>query len=453
MSSQNRLLSRLASSRIWKRLGVSKLLLSNDRRVGIITAAALIVLVTLGGYALDQISWAIQYSSADGLPALRQVRIALLLVLVVSVLGILGAAVGLVRHYRKASIEPANAQECGQYVLEEKIGEGGMGRVYRARHTLLRRPTAVKVLNMKNVRADMQATERFVQEVEVTSQLSHPNTVTVYDYGRTAAGELYYAMEYLDGLTLHQLVKRNGPQPENRVVHILMQVCGSLEEAHLKGTLHRDIKPENVMLLDLGGWPDFVKVLDFGLAKVLQRRGDARLTRANAVAGTPMYLAPERIEDSEHVDARSDLYSVGAVGYFLLTGQPVFAGKTAQEVMVKQLRAKPIPPSERLGRTLNKDLESVIMSCLEKDMSKRPRSAAQLASDLSSSTASDVWTPANARRWWQEHRQRTTAQGGPTLILPQVQAAHLREQGPSDSITVDSAAVNSSRIVSDAEAK
>lgn len=384
---------------------------------------------------------------------LRHVTVGLLAILALCTLVIAAAWVLLFRFQRMASAALANAQECGQYTLEEQIGEGGMGRVYRARHAQLRRPTAVKVLNMKNVREDMLATERFVQEVEVTSQLSHPNTVTVYDYGRTAAGELYYAMEYLDGLTLHQLVAQNGPQPEGRVVHILMQVCGSLEEAHQKGTLHRDIKPENIMLLELGGWPDFVKVLDFGLAKVLERRGDARLTRVNAVAGTPMYLAPERIEDSELVDARSDVYSVGGVGYFLLTGQPVFGGKTAQEVMVKQLRAKPVPPSERLGRPLNKDLEEVILSCLEKDMSQRPKSAADLACALAACMAPDSWTLVSAKRWWQLYQQKTSMQGVRTAILPQLQAAKLREGQSRVEYELDSGAMNSSQMASDTETK
>lgn len=221
------------------------------------------------------------------------------------------------REAQKAAIE---AKHLGQYRLEERIGAGAMGVVYKGRHAMLRRPTAIKLLDVDKVNDASIA--RFEREVQITCQLNHPNTVAIYDYGRTPEGVFYYAMEYLDGIDLQVLVDRYGPQPEGRVIHVLKQICGSLYEAHSQGLVHRDIKPANVMLNRRGGEPDVIKVLDFGLVKALDDARQGR--RTEGMSGTPLYMSPEAIQTPDLVDARSDLYAVGAVGYFLLTGQPVF---------------------------------------------------------------------------------------------------------------------------------
>ncbi|HEV3258900.1 MAG TPA: serine/threonine protein kinase [Gemmataceae bacterium] len=305
---------------------------------------------------------------------------------------------------RKAVLQ---AGKLGQYTLEEKIGAGGMGVVYKARHALLRRPTAVKLLDVE--RTTHQAIARFEREVQLTSQLNHPNTIAIYDYGRTPEGVFYYAMEYLDGITLDALVTRFGPQPEARVVHILHQVCGSLAEAHGIGLVHRDIKPANIILNRRGGVSDVVKILDFGLVKAVDARREATLTAANSITGTPHYLPPEGIEHPDQVDARSDLYAVGAVGYFLLTGTPVFQGNSVAEVCMRQVHAAPEPPSARLGAAVAPELEAVILRCLAKKQEDRPQSSAALMDDLARCPAAGKWTRAEADAWWSQFLAQGTA--------------------------------------------
>jgi serine/threonine protein kinase len=299
------------------------------------------------------------------------------------------------RAMRQAVLE---AKQLGQYTLEEKMGAGGMGVVYRGRHALLRRPTAVKLLDP--AKTNDLAIARFEREVQLTSQLSHPNTIAVYDYGRTPEGVFYYAMEYLEGITLDTLVGRKGPLPDGRVIRVLVQVCGSLREAHGVGLIHRDIKPANIMLTRRGGLFDFVKLLDFGLVKAVDTAGEQALTAANALAGTPLYMAPESIENPDRVDPRCDLYSLGAVGYFLLTGKPVFEGQSVLEICRQHVSAPPVPPSERLGRPVAPDLERVVLACLAKRPEDRPASATDLAARLAACTPSTPWTDADAEAWW-----------------------------------------------------
>ncbi len=321
---------------------------------------------------------------------------ALIGVLVVSALGMLLAYTvinGLRRNVRRA-------QRLGQYTLEKKLGEGGMGTVYRARHALLRRPTAVKLL-----RPDVSSGEniaRFEREVQLTSQLTHPNTIAIYDYGHTPDGLFYYAMEYLPGITLDRLVEEHGPQSESRVIHILMQVCGSLHEAHTEGVIHRDIKPANIMLCERGGQYDVVKVLDFGLVKEMDRGSDAAITGVNAITGTPLYLSPEAIRSPDQLDARSDLYSVGAVGYYLLTGEHVFGGDAAIEVFSHHLTTEPERPSERAGHDISRDVEDIVLQCLEKEREKRPSDAEVLRAALERCGDAGSWTTEKARAWWME---------------------------------------------------
>jgi len=315
------------------------------------------------------------------------------------------------------------ARRLGQYTLEEKLGEGGMGEVFRARHALLRRPTAVKILRPD--RAGASALLRFEREVQLTSSLTHPNTVAVFDYGRTPEGTFYYAMEYLDGVNLEDLVREEGPQPPARIVHVLRQVCGSLAEAHGIGLVHRDIKPANIMLCERGGEPDVAKVLDFGLARELEARDDLSLTGDNAILGTPLFLPPEALTDPESVGPQSDLYALGVVAYYLLTGVHVFEGKTVFEICSQHLHATPVSPSERAGRAFPAGLESIVMDCLRKEPARRPQGAAELDRLLASSGAGP-WTEGEAHEWWRRRRARGSSAAAPAAA----EAPALRVKDP-----------------------
>ena len=308
------------------------------------------------------------------------------------------------RANRQAQRAALVAKRLGQYTLDKKLGEGGMGMVYLAHHAMLQRPTAVKLLNID--KSNEQTLARFEREVQLTSRLNHPNTIAIYDYGRTPEGVFYYAMEYLDGINLEDLVRQHGPQPERRVVSILEQVCGSLSEAHATGLIHRDIKPANIMLTERGGICDFVKVLDFGLVKALESGHDTSLTADGVFTGTPLYMSPETIQGSDHVDARTDLYAVGAVGYFLLTGTPVFSGANAVEILHKHVSTVPEPPSLRLRRPVSAQLEALILKCLAKNPPDRPQSAAELADALAQCATTGGWDRQEAVRWWRQFYPR-----------------------------------------------
>jgi eukaryotic-like serine/threonine-protein kinase len=292
------------------------------------------------------------------------------------------------------------AKQLGQYVLEDKLGEGGMGVVYRARHAMLRRDTAVKLLLPE--RAGSENLARFEREVRQTARLTHPNTVTIFDYGRTPDGTLYYAMELLDGANLDDIVAVGGPLVPARVVHVLSLVAGALAEAHDAGLIHRDIKPANIILCRQGGVADVPKVLDFGLVKQLGGAADLAQTKADSILGTPLYLSPEAITSAADVDAKSDLYALGAVGYYLLTGEHVFEGATVVEICVKHIEATPVPPSERVSSKIPPELDRVILDCLAKDPGRRPQSALELQERLRNTGVAE-WTPREARAWWQEH--------------------------------------------------
>ena len=288
-------------------------------------------------------------------------------------------------------------KQLGQYSLEEKIGAGSMGVVYRARHALMRRDTAVKLLLPQL--ASAAAIARFENEVRLTCRLAHPNTIQIYDYGHTPEGVFYYAMEFLTGLNLHQLVAEFGPQPEGRVINILTQVCNSLAEAHAAGLVHRDIKPSNVFLTDRGGVPDYVKVLDFGLVRQFQG-ADGKIKCDEGMAGTPWFMPPEAIENPAAVDPRSDIYSVGGLAYYLMTGRYVFDHDSADEVCQLQLTAKPVPPSRATTNPVSAELEEVILRCLEKDPALRPQSALELVALLLTSPCAADSTPETRAEWW-----------------------------------------------------
>ena len=305
------------------------------------------------------------------------------------------------------------AMKLGQYTLERKIGEGGMGVVYRASHALLRRPTAIKLLPPE--KAGEHNLMRFEREVQLTSMLTHPNTVSIYDFGRTPEGTFYYAMEYLEGFDLQTLIDVDGPQDAGRVAQLLAQVCGALSEAHGVGLIHRDVKPANVILCERGGTPDVVKVLDFGLVKQIgPAQGDMNTSASaiNRIIGTPLYLSPEAITRPQEVDGRSDLYAVGAVGYMLLTGTAPFKGNSIVEVCGHHLHSAPEPPSERLGQPIPEDLERLILRCLAKNPDERPRDAATLRRELLACSVASTWTQERASEWWATRGKAIMAEEG-----------------------------------------
>ena len=301
---------------------------------------------------------------------------------------------------RRAAVE---AQQLGQYTLETKLGSGAMGTVYKAHHGMLRRATAVKMLDVDKV--NDASIERFEREVQMTCQLNHPNTVAIYDYGRTPEDVFYYAMEFLDGIDLQTLCDTYGPQPEQRVIHILLQVCGSLYEAHSMGLVHRDIKPANIMLNRRGCEPDVVKVLDFGLVKAIDEQKQSSLTAATALTGTPLYMSPEAIQTPASIDTRSDLYAVGAVGYFLVTGRPVFEAESIVELYQQHVKQPPVPPSERLGKEVSREFENALMACLDKSRARRPQTARDLAQLLRQCPTAGNWTAEEADAWWGRHER------------------------------------------------
>lgn len=292
--------------------------------------------------------------------------------------------------------EVAAATRLGQYVLEEKIGQGGMGSVYRARHALLRRPTAIKLLT-DGSRSDT-AIERFEREVQIMSTLVHPNTVAIFDYGRTRDGIFYYVMELIEGASLDELVRDEGPQPAARVAFIIRQVAGALSEAHGKGLIHRDIKPANILLTRRGELYDFVKVLDFGLVKDTSS-SDPTASTEGTVLGTPHYMAPEMIR-STAVDARVDVYAMGAVAYFMLTAHHVFDGSTLVEICSKHLFEEPVAPSARLGSEVPARLEAFVLACLAKDPAARPQNAGSVIEQLDAILGETPWPMSEAELRW-----------------------------------------------------
>jgi serine/threonine-protein kinase len=335
--------------------------------------------------------------------------------------------------------EVKQAKRLGQYTLEERLGSGGMGVVYKAKHLLLRRPTAIKLLRPDV--AGEKSIARFEREVQLTSLLTHPNTVSIYDYGRTPGGIFYYAMEYLCGLTIDQLLAKEGPQPAGRTVYILKQVCGSLAEAHAEGLIHRDIKAANVILCERGGAHDFVKVVDFGLVKDTSNIANIAVTVSDTIAGTPHYMSPESIRTPDKIDGRSDLYAVGVLGYYLLTAKHVFENKNFVEVCGQHLHTQPPLPSTRTERPIPRDLEAVIMTCLAKDPDRRPRDAEALGQALCGCACASEWGEEQARAWWADYEKRRqdtksapeagTYQPSEATSLPTAVLVPARSEGPS----------------------
>ncbi|MCL4181079.1 MAG: serine/threonine protein kinase, partial [Verrucomicrobia bacterium] len=352
-------------------------------------------------------------------PLLALERVFLLLVgaLGVSSAGLLGYSFVAGRLQHRVREAELKARRLGQYRLEHKVGEGGMGVVYRAQHALLRRPTAIKLLLPS--KASPAAIALFEQEVQLTSRLTHPNTIQIYDYGHSDDGIFYYAMEFLEGLNLKDFVHREGPIPPGRIIAILTQICGSLGEAHRAGLVHRDIKPANVFLTHRGGCPDWVKVLDFGLVTPLTQATaqPTDQTSRRWLAGTPGYMAPEAFQTPTQVDPRSDIYSLGAVGWFLLTGRELFAGLALEEIIQQHARLDP-PPFSPANRAANGSLANLLIECLKPDPADRPQTVAMLLERLHHCPERTSWEPQDAARWWESFLREQPSITDPTAATP-----------------------------------
>ena len=323
--------------------------------------------------------------------ALGSVAVTIHLVLVMATISFL---------YTGIRLRTSASTTTGSYRLLQPLGKGGMGEVFLAQHTLLERPAAVKMLRPDR-HGSTTAMERFEWEVRAASGLTHPNTISIYDFGRTASGSFYYAMEYLQGMDLQRLVDRHGAVPAARVVFLLDQILGALSEAHRRGILHRDIKPSNIFLTERGGEFDFVKVLDFGLAQEIHSAPvePTDSTKRTSIVGTPLYMAPEVFYGDQPVDSRSDLYALGAVAYFLLSGHPMFESRTTVQILIDQAKTQPKSPKS-LGIELSEQLEAVVLKAVSKSTAERFQSADELRVALHETPEWGAWTREHAAQWW-----------------------------------------------------
>jgi len=302
--------------------------------------------------------------------------------------------------------EVTRARELGSYRLEEKLGEGGMGEVWRARHRMLARPAAIKLIRPSFARdarggVSEEAVSRFEREAQVIARLRSPHTVELFDFGMAADGAFYYVMELLDGLDADSLLRRFGPTPPERAIYLLRQICHSLSEAQSCGLVHRDIKPANIFICRYGEEYDFVKVLDFGIVRAVRDSTETSpvRTRENAVQGTPAFIAPEQAMGTD-LDGRADIYATGCVAYWLLTGQFVFTAETPMGLLMQHAQAPPAPPSARTHQSIPASLDDLVLSCLAKDPAKRPQSAKELSLRLAALEGAGAWTQDRAREWW-----------------------------------------------------
>ena len=309
--------------------------------------------------------------------------------------------------------EVRKARELGSYRLLERLGQGGMGEVWRARHRLLARPAAIKLIRPPAAPSIVgsEAASRFEREAQAIASLRSPHTVNLFDFGIADDGTFYYVMELLDGLDAERIVKRFGPMPAGRVIHVIRQVCHSLSEAESISLVHRDIKPANIILCRYGEDYDFVKVLDFGIAKAIHEPGTSEaaatptaLTAEHVVRGTPAFIAPEQALGGRPVDHRADIYGTGCLAYWLLTGQLVFTGDTPMQLLIQHAQALPEPPSARTELPIPKELDAIVLACLAKNPSDRPQTARELAHRLETVPVQTEWTPEHARAWWETHQ-------------------------------------------------
>jgi eukaryotic-like serine/threonine-protein kinase len=312
----------------------------------------------------------------------------------------------------KLGTELNRARELGSYQLVERLGEGGMGEVWRAKHRFLARPAAIKLMRPEMLGGSSVERKtlsmRFEREAQATASMRSPHTIELYDFGVADDGSFYYVMEFLDGFDLQALIDQFGPIPPERAVHLLTQVCHSLAEAHAEGLIHRDIKPANVYVCRHGREVDFVKVLDFGLVKSQNETfgSDISLSRDHFVGGTPSFMPPEQVLGNGPLDGRSDIYSVGCLTYWLVTGRLVFTGRTPMEIMFQHTQAKPTPPSKRTELQLSQAFDELVMACLEKSPDNRPPTAEVLSERLATVETANAWTPERARNWWDLHRPK-----------------------------------------------
>ena len=301
--------------------------------------------------------------------------------------------------------EAFKARQFGQYRLMERLGAGGMGEVYKAEHVLLKRPCAIKLIKPAS-EADANAIARFEKEVKTTARLTHWNTIEIYDYGRTDDGTFYYVMELLPGMSLEDLVEKHGPLPPERVVHLLRQICWALQEAHSVGLIHRDIKPANVFASQRGGVFDVAKLIDFGLVKQGSQSSPDTATNRGSFSGTPLYMSPEQASAYEDVDRRADIYSLGGVAYYLLTGQPPFTSKNVLELLAAHQNLEVASPS-RLNAAVPADLDQIILKCMAKNPSERFQDADEMRSALEQCSCANEWGPREAAGWWRSREGAT----------------------------------------------
>jgi len=310
--------------------------------------------------------------------------------------------------------EAFRAKQLGQYNLRYLIGAGGMGEVYLGEHRLMKRPCAIKLIRPDKA-GDPKILARFEREVKATAKLSHWNSIEIFDYGHAEDGTFYYVMEYLPGMNLQELVTRYGPLAPARVIHLITQTCDALSEAHAAGMVHRDIKPANIFAAQRGGLYDVAKLLDFGLVKPLSTIGNPQLTQEGSITGSPLYMSPEQSTGDTDPDARSDIYSVGAVAYFLLTGRPPFNYEQPIKVLLAHSREIPVAPSE-IEPDIRADLESVVMKCLEKNPDDRFQDVLQLRDALLNCEDAGHWTRRLAERWWQSNNETSKAIAEPSTM-------------------------------------
>jgi eukaryotic-like serine/threonine-protein kinase len=315
--------------------------------------------------------------------------------------------------------EAYEARLLNQYRLGRRLGGGGMGEVYLAEHQMLKRPCAIKLIR-PDLAGIHRVFARFEREVRATARLSHWNTIEIFDYGRNDDGSFYYVMEYLPGLSLAQLIERFGPMPPARVIYLLRQACDALREAHDAGLIHRDIKPANLMSAYRGGLYDVTKLLDFGLVKTIAENESVHLSQEGTVAGSPLYMAPEQIMHHKAPDRRTDIYGLGAVAYFTLTGRPPFLGDSAMEVMIAHARDPVVPPSH-LQPGIPADLERVVLQCLAKNPDDRYPDATSLAGALAACADASNWSPRHALDWWQSHRDGAASEASEPNAAPSPQ--------------------------------
>jgi serine/threonine-protein kinase len=360
------------------------------------------LLAALAAASMDPVGLAITKARGVAIPSFPELLWYLLPNYICALLAVLPSHV-----VSRLGHEVSRARELGSYRLGALLGRGGMGEVYSARHRLLRRPAAIKLIRPEALGANGHKSRtvirRFRREAEAVANLHSPHTIVLYDFGVTREGDFYYVMELLDGLDLESLVERFGPVRPARTVHLLRQACHSLAEAHARELVHRDVKPSNLFTCRVGLESDFVKLLDFGLVKGhFDDKSQVKLTAPDVTTGTPAYMAPE-LALGEQTDGRADVYALGCVGYWLLTGRTVFEEETPTRMILAHVRKRPDPPSTRSEVEIGPDLDALILDCLKKDPADRPQTAEELAERLSSCKVGPPWTQRAADRWWHKH--------------------------------------------------